>query len=174
LNYGGIGMVIGHEITHGFDSRGRRFDKEGNLRDWWTPEDERRFTARAEKVVEQYAGFDGIEGVKPNGKLTLGENLSDVGGIKIAYDALQRALKAHPQGKIEGLTPEQRFFLSFAQGWRNKARIEYERNALLTGTHSLARFRVRGPLAHMPEFARAFRCDPAKTLLSAGAGENIW
>jgi putative endopeptidase len=174
LNYGGIGMVIGHEITHGFDSRGRRFDKDGNLRDWWTPEDERRFAARAERVVEQYAGFDGIEGVKPNGKLTLGENLSDVGGIKIAYDGLQRALKAHPQGRIEGLTPEQRFFLSFAQGWRNKARIQYERNSLLTGTHSLARFRVRGPLAHMPEFARAFSCDPARTLLSGGAGENIW
>ena len=174
VNYGGIGMVIGHEITHGFDNRGRRFDKDGNLRDWWTPEDERRYTERAQRIVQQYGGFEGIEGVKPNGTLTLGENISDVGGMKIAYDALQRALKARPQGKIDGLTPEQRFFLAFGQAWRAKARLEWERNALLTGQHSLPRFRVRGPLAHMPEFARAFACDPSKTLLSAGAGENIW
>jgi predicted metalloendopeptidase len=174
LNYGGIGMVIGHEITHGFDNRGRRFDKEGNLRDWWTPEDERRYTERAQRIVQQYAVFEGVEGVKPNGTLTLGENLSDVGGIKIAYDALQKALKARPQGKIDGLTPEQRFYISFAQGWRSKARIEWERNSLLTGQHSLPRFRVRGPVAHMPEFARAFACDPSKTLVSAGPGENIW
>ena len=174
VNYGGIGMVIGHEVTHGFDNRGRRFDKEGNMRDWWTPEDERRYTARAQRIVQQYAGFEGVEGVKPNGALTLGENLSDVGGMKIAYDALQRALEARPQGKVDGLTPEQRFFLSFAQGWRSKARIEWERNSLLTGQHSLPRLRVRGPLAHMPEFARAFGCDASKTLLSGGAGDNIW
>ena len=174
VNYGGIGMVIGHEITHGFDDRGRRFDKDGNLRDWWTAEDAKRYTEQAQKVVKQYGAMDGVEGVKPNGALTLGENLSDVGGIKIAYDALQIALKQHPVGLIDGLTPEQRFYLSFAQAWRQNSRIEYERNALLTGTHSLPRFRVNGPVKHMPEFAKAFSCEPAKALLSEGERANIW
>lgn len=174
VNYGGIGMVIGHEITHGFDNRGRRFDKDGNLRDWWTPEDERRYKERAQKIVAQYAGFEGIEGVKPNGELTLGENISDIGGIKIAYDALQKALAGKPQGPIDALTPEQRFFLAFAQGWRSNARLEWERNSLLTGQHSLPRFRVRGPLRHMPEFAKAFSCDTSKALLTEGERANIW
>jgi putative endopeptidase len=174
LNYGGIGMVIGHEITHGFDDRGRRFDKDGNLRDWWTAEDGRRYNERARLIERQYASFDGVEGVKPNGKLTLGENISDVGGLKIAYDALQKTLDGKPPATIDGLTPEQRFFLSFAQGWRTNARLEWERNSLLTGQHSLPRFRVRGPIAHMPEFARAFSCDASKTLLPESAKTRIW
>ena len=174
LNYGGIGMVIGHEITHGFDNRGRRFDKDGNMRDWWTAEDERRYNERAQLIERQYAAFDGVDGVKPNGTLTLGENISDIGGLKIAYDALQKALKGKPAAKLDGLTPEQRFFLSFAQGWRSNARLEWERNSLLTGQHSLPRFRVRGPLSHMPEFARAFACDSAKSLLPDSAVNAIW
>jgi predicted metalloendopeptidase len=174
VNYGGIGMVIGHEITHGFDDRGRRFDKDGNMKDWWSPEDEKRYKERAQVIERQYAAMDGVEGVKPNGTLTLGENISDVGGLKIAYDALQKALKGKPRTRIDGLTPEQRFFLSFAQGWRSNARLEYERNALLTGQHSLPRFRVGGPLAHMPEFAKAFSCDASRTLLPDLAGNAIW
>ena len=174
VNYGGIGMVIGHEITHGFDDRGRRFDKDGNLRDWWTAEDEKRYNERAQLIERQYAAMDAVEGVSPNGKLTLGENISDVGGLKIAYDALQKALKGKPRKTIDGLTPEQRFFLSFAQGWRSNARLEWERNSLLTGQHSLPRYRVRGPLAHMPEFARAFKCDASKTLLPNLSGMAIW
>ena len=176
VNYGAIGTVIGHEITHGFDDRGRLFDKDGNMRDWWTEEDARRYKERAKKVELQYSHFAGIDGIKVNGALTLGENISDVGGVKIAYLALQRALKQRekPQGKIDGLTAEQRFFVSYAQSWRGKFRPERERLQLRTGQHSLHPFRVRGPIAHMPEFAKAFACDPSKTLLSEGERANIW
>jgi len=167
-------MVIGREITHGFDNRGRRYDKDGNLRDWWTPEDEARFNERAKVIEAQYSAMEPVEGVKPNGTLTLGENISDVGGMKIAYDGLQKAMKGKPPVKIDGLTADQRFFLSFAQAWRSKARPEYERNAVLTGQHSLPRFRVAGPIAHMPEFARAFSCDASKALLPGIAGNAIW
>jgi predicted metalloendopeptidase len=174
LNYGAIGMVIGHEITHGFDDRGRRFDAQGNLRDWWTDEDARRYVERAQKVERQYSGFDGVEGTKVNGKLTLGENISDVGGLKIAYLALQKALKDKPQEKIDGYTPEQRFFLSYAQQWRSRYRIERERLMLATDSHSPPRYRVSGVIVHMPEFARAFSCDANRTLLSEGERANIW
>ena len=174
INYGGIGMVIGHEITHGFDNRGRRFDKDGNMRDWWTPDDEKRYNERAKLIEGQYTSMDAVDGVTPNGALTIGENISDIGGLKIAYDALQKALKGKPRTKIDGLTPEQRFFISFAQGWRANARTEYERNQVLTGQHSLPRFRVKGPLAHMPEFAKAFSCDASKTLLPESTKTAIW
>ena len=174
VNYGAIGTVIGHEITHGFDNRGRLFDKDGNMRDWWSAEDARRYDERAKKVVTQYGNFTGIDGIKVNGALTLGENISDVGGVKIAYLALQKALRQKPQGKIDGLTPEQRFFLSYAQAWRGKFRPDRERMQLRTGQHSLHIFRVRGPIANMPEFARAFSCDPGKTLLGESERANIW
>ena len=174
VNYGGIGMVIGHEITHGFDNNGRRYDKDGNMRDWWTEEDGKRYNERAEAIEAQYNAMEGVDGVKPNGKLTLGENISDIGGIKIAYDALQKALAGKPRPLIDGLTPEQRFFLSFAQGWRSAARLEWERNSLITGQHSLPRFRVDGPVSHMPEFAKAFGCDPQKALYTEGTRAPIW
>ena len=173
-NYGGIGMVIGHEITHGFDNRGRRYDKDGNLRDWWSPEDSRRYEERARKVAAQYSAFPGIEGVKVSGDLTLGENISDIGGIRIAYDALQKALAKKPVGPIQGLTQEQRFFIAFSQAWRSRARTEWEVNSLRTGQHSLPRFRVAGPVRHMPEFAKAFSCAPDKALLSEAERANIW
>jgi len=174
INYGGIGMVIGHEITHGFDNRGRRFDQDGNMRDWWGPEDEKRYNERAKVIETQYGAMSEVDGVKPNGTLTLGENIADVGGLKIAYDALQKALKGKARDKIDGLTPEQRFFISWAQGWKSNARTEYERNQVLTGQHSLPRFRVDGPIAHMPEFAKAFSCDASKTLLPGITQSAIW
>jgi putative endopeptidase len=174
VNYGGIGMIIGHEITHGFDDRGRRFDKDGNLRDWWTAEDDRRYRERAARVVSQYGSFEPVHGLGVNGTLTLGENLSDIGGTKIAYDALQLALAGKPRAAIDGLTPEQRFFLSFAQIWRQRGREEYERKLILTDTHSLPRLRVRGTIAHMPEFAKAFACEPAKTLTAEWERARIW
>lgn len=173
LNYGGIGMIIGHEITHGFDDRGRKFDAQGNLRDWWTEEDARRYSERAQRIVRQYSAFE-AEGLKVNGELTLGENISDLGGLKIAYLALQKALRDKPQGPIDGLTPEQRFFMSYAIAWRNLTRPEQERMRMMTGQHSLPRFRVRGPIAHMPEFAEAFSCDASKALLAEGERANIW
>ena len=173
-NYGGIGMVIGHEITHGFDDRGRRFDAKGNLTDWWTAEDARRYLERTTRVARQYDAYVGVEGVSLNGKLTLGENISDIGGAKLAYLALTKALKERPQGKVEGLTPEQRFFLSFAQVWRNRTRVEQERLQLHTDGHSPARFRVLGTISNMLEFARAFSCDASKSILSESARANIW
>ena len=174
LNYGGIGMVIGHEITHGFDDRGRKYDARGNLTDWWTAEDARRYEERAKRIAKQYSGYEGPEGLKVNGELTLGENISDLGGLKIAYLALQKALRDKPQGPIDGLTQEQRFFLSYAQVWRSNMRPEQERLRILTDGHSPARYRVKGPLANMPEFAQAFSCDAGKTLLSEGERANIW
>jgi putative endopeptidase len=174
LNYGAIGMVIGHEITHGFDDRGRRFDAQGNLREWWTPGDASRYVQRAGKIQDQYSGFEGVEGAKVNGKLTLGENIADVGGLKIAYLALQKALAGQHPGKIEGYTPEQRFFLSYAQQWRSRYRVERERMLLATDPHSPPRFRVAGVVAQMPEFARAFSCDAGRTLLTESQRANIW
>ncbi|QJR15407.1 M13 family metallopeptidase [Usitatibacter palustris] len=174
VNYGGIGMVIGHEITHGFDDRGRRFDAQGNLRDWWTAEDAKRYGDRARKVEEQYGRYVGVENTNVNGKLTLGENISDIGGAKIAYVALQRALQANPTPKIDGYTQEQRFFISFAQIWRSRYRPEQERLLLQTDSHSPPRFRVQGVVTNMPEFARAFSCDPARTLRVEGERVNIW
>jgi putative endopeptidase len=176
VNYGGIGTVIGHEITHGFDDRGRLFDKDGNMRDWWSEEDSRRYKERARKIETQYGNFAGIDGIKVNGALTLGENISDVGGVKISYLALQKALaqqKKRP-AKIDGFTPEQRFFISYAQAWRGKFKPDRERMQLRTGQHSLHKFRVYGPIAHMPEFARAFSCDASKVLLSESERANIW
>jgi len=176
VNYGAIGTVIGHEITHGFDDRGRLFDKDGNMRDWWSEEDSRRYKERAKKVEAQYGGFTAIDGIKVNGALTLGENISDIGGTKIAYLALQKALAQQKKkpARIDGLTPEQRFFVSYAQAWRGKFRPERERLQLRTGQHSLHQFRVYGPIAHMPEFAKAFSCDASKVLLSEGERANIW
>jgi putative endopeptidase len=174
VNYGAIGMVIGHEITHGFDDSGRKFDAQGNLKDWWSAEDARRYEERAQRVVKQFDAFEGVEGLKVNGKLTLGENISDLGGLKIAYLALQKALEGKPRTPVDGLSPEQRFFLSYAQSWRSTMRPEQERLFLQTDGHSPPRYRVRGPLENMPEFATAFGCDASRTLRPESERANIW
>jgi putative endopeptidase len=161
LNYGGIGMVIGHELTHGFDDEGRQFDADGNLRDWWTPEDEKAFKERAAKIAEQYDGYTVLDGVHLNGKLTLGENIADLGGLKIAYVALEKTLEGKPApAKIDGFTAEQRYFLSFAQLWRSKMRPEALRVMVATNPHSPPKFRVLGPLYNTPEFFEAFGATP--------------
>jgi predicted metalloendopeptidase len=168
-------MVIGHEIMHGFDDRGRRFDADGNLREWWTDADRRRYQERAQAIVAQYDAYAGVDGLKVNGKLTLGENIADVGGLQISYLGLQRALAEKPQAPIQGFTPEQRYFLSFAQIWRSRLRPEQERLRLLTDSHSPPRYRVQGPLAYFPEFARAFSCPAdAKALRAEGERVNLW
>ena len=172
MNFGGIGMVIGHEITHGFDDRGRRYDAEGNLREWWTPADQVRYRERAQAIVAQYDAYAGVDGLKVNGKLTLGENIADLGGLRIAHLGLQRALDGKPRDRIEGFTPEQRFFLSFAQAWRSRVRPEQERLRLLTDSHSPPRYRVQGPLANLPEFSRAFSC-PAQSRALRAQGEQV-
>jgi putative endopeptidase len=159
VNYGGMGTVIGHEMTHGFDDRGRQYDAEGNLRDWWTPEDGERFRARARLVERQFAGYIAVDSLRVNGKLTLGENIADLGGVKIAYAALEQALAGKPvPRRIDGFTAEQRFFLAWARIWRGKRRPEYARMLVTTDSHSPGPWRANGPLADIPEFSRAFGC----------------
>ena len=175
MNYGAIGSLIGHEITHGFDDQGRQFDAVGNLREWWQPEDARRYLERAERVTRQYDAYASVDDLHVNGKLTLGENIADIGGLKLAYLAMQRALAAKPQAAIDGRTPDQRFFIAFAQFWRAKMTPEVERLLVQTDTHSPARFRVQGAVANMPEFARAFSCAAGDPMTRAASDRAaIW
>ena len=159
VNYGGMGAVIGHEMTHGFDDEGRQFDASGNLRDWWSPESAAKFKDRSQAVVHQYSEYEPIPGVHINGELTQGENIADIGGVKLAYAALQKALEKNPQAreqKIDGLTPEQRFFLGWAQVWRANQREQDLRLRLNTDPHSPTHYRCNGPISSMSEFAKAF------------------
>ncbi|MBS2005698.1 MAG: M13 family metallopeptidase [Cyanobacteria bacterium SZAS TMP-1] len=158
VNYGGIGAVIGHEITHGYDDEGRHYDADGNLVEWWTEKDTKEFDSRANKVVEEYNAFEALPGLHVNGKLTLGENIADLGGVSIGYDALQKALKKDPSKRknIDGFTPEQRFFLSFAQLWRTNIREAEQRRLITVDPHSPGRFRSVGPLMNFQEFYDAF------------------
>lgn len=166
VNYGGIGAVIGHELTHGFDDQGRQFDAAGNLRDWWTAEDGRRFTERAKRVVTQFNGYVAIDTLHVNGELTLGENIADLGGLAIAYDAFQRSLAGKPRPPaIDGFTPEQRFFLAAGQVWRTLTRPETARLRALTNPHSPPQWRTNGPASNMPAFARAFGCKPGDPMV---------
>ncbi|WP_422359926.1 M13 family metallopeptidase [Reichenbachiella sp.] len=157
VNYGGIGAVIGHEITHGFDDSGRKYNHEGELKDWWTEEDAAEFERRAQVMVEQYNGFEVQDTLNVNGELTLGENIADLGGMLIAYDALQMNFEKNGRpGIIDDMTPEQRFFLSQATLWRGKYRPQLEQQLLIQDTHSLGKFRVNGPVSSMKEFYEAF------------------
>lgn len=160
VNYGGMGAVIGHEMTHGFDDQGRQFDAAGNLRDWWTPQDAERFRTRADLVAQQFDGYTVVDSsTHVNGRLTLGEDIADLGGLKIAYAAFERSLTGKPHPKpIDGLTAEQRFFLAWAQIWRNKSTDQALRNQVRTDPHAPALWRVMGPLSNLPEFAAAFHC----------------
>jgi putative endopeptidase len=161
-NYGAIGAVIGHELTHGFDDQGHQFDADGNLKSWWTPQDEKNYAARAEKIEKQYSGYVAVDAEHVNGKLTLGENIADLGGLKIAYLALQKAKSGRVDAPdASGFTSDQRFFLSFAQSWRSNSRPETLRLLIATDPHSPSRFRVLGPTSNLAEFARAFNCKPA-------------
>ena len=167
LNYGGIGMVIGHEITHGFDDQGRKFDADGNLSEWWTADDDKLFKARAQKVIDQYSGYVAVDTLHVNGQLTLGENIADLGGVTLAYHAYQRYLERHGRKDLDGFTPEQRFFIGFGQAWRRKLRPETERTRTLTDTHSPAFWRVNGPLSNMKEFRQAFDCKDGEPMVRA-------
>ena len=178
INYGGIGAVIGHEMTHGFDDQGRQFDAAGNLRDWWTPESAAKFKERSQAIVNQYNEYEPLPGLHVNGELTQGENIADVGGVKLAYAALQKALDKHPQAraeKIDGFTPEQRFFLSFATIWKSKQRDEDLKLRLNTDPHSPAHYRVDGPLSNLPEFQKAFNLpDNCSMVRPPDKRVNIW
>jgi putative endopeptidase len=169
VDYGAIGVVIGHEITHGYDDQGRKYDAEGNLNEWWTKEDAKEFDARAQKMVDEYNAFETLPGVHVNGKLTLGENLADLGGINIAYDALERDLARDPskQKMIDGFTPEQRFFISFAQVWRTNIREAEARRLVTVDPHSPGRFRAVGPLENFQPFFDAFNIKPGDPMWRA-------
>ena len=178
INYGGIGAVIGHEMTHGFDDQGRQYDEKGNLKDWWTPEDLKHFEERGSKIVKQFYGYE-IDGEHVNGRLTEGENIADLGGSKIAYLALEKALARQgtqaKETQIDGFTPAQRFFLSWAQVWRTNARPETVRMLIKVDPHSPAQFRCNGPLSNEPEFQAAFGVADGSAMVRPAADKvQIW
>jgi len=174
VNYGDAGGVIGHELTHGFDDEGRQFDAAGNLKEWWTPEDERKFTERADCVVKEYDGFVAVDDLHVNGKLTLGENIADLGGLKLAFLAyLDRAQKTGvdltKKGDAEygGLTPDRQFFVAYGQGWCQNNRPEDLRLRVQTDPHSPEEFRVNGVVVNLPEFQKAFGCKTGQPMAPA-------
>ena len=177
VNFGGIGLVIGHELTHGFDDQGRKFDPQGNLRDWWTEEDGKEFEKRVSCVADEYSNFVAVDDLKIKGRLTLGENTADNGGARIALMALEHMIAEDKTGKegekIDGYTPEQRYFLGFARVWCEKRRPEYERNQVTTNPHSPGHWRVDGVVQNMPEFQKAGGCKAGQPMVSANAC-HVW
>jgi putative endopeptidase len=176
VNYGAMGAVIGHEMTHGFDDQGRQFDKDGNLKDWWTKEDAAKYTAQANKVVKQFNSYTVLDSATHvNGALTLGENIADFGGLTVAYAAMERALGNAPRTKIDGFTPEQRFFLAWAQVWREKDRPEALRTQVNSNEHAPSSWRVNGPFSNMPEFKAAWGCKEGDPMVRPAAlRPRIW
>lgn len=156
VNYGSIGTVIGHEITHSFDDQGSKFDGKGNRKTWWTKQDRARFEKKSKVLVKEFNGYTVAGGLKVNGQLTLGENIADLGGASIAFDAYKLRLAKTGRMDIESFTPEQRFFLSFALFERENRRPEAEKTQVLTDPHSPGNFRINGPASNLPEFYEAF------------------
>ncbi len=175
VNYGGIGAVIGHEMTHGFDDSGSQFDAEGNLKNWWTEADKKAYESRTDLVVKEFDAFKALPDQNVNGKLTLGENIADLGGLKIAFAAWQKSLGGRSPDPIDGFTGPQRFFLNFAVIWRNVIRPEAQRVRLNTDPHSPGRFRTIGPLSNLPEFYQAFGCADGDAMKRAeDVRPSIW
>ncbi|MBD0320835.1 MAG: M13 family metallopeptidase, partial [Gemmatimonadetes bacterium] len=175
MNYGAIGAVIGHEISHGFDDQGRRSDGEGNLRDWWTESDNAAFKTRADALVAQYGAFSPLEGLNVNGRLTLGENIGDVSGLAMAYRAYRKSLNGREAPVINGFTGDQRFFMGWAQVWRTLMRDDALRQQIMTDSHSPGEYRVNGVLRNIPEFYAAFNVKPGdKMYLAPEQRVKIW
>ncbi len=176
INYGGIIAVIGHEFTHGFDDQGAQYDEIGNLKNWWTKQDAENFSALSKKYIAYFDAFEALPGVHVNGSLTIGENIADLGGLTLAYYALERSLKGKPEpAKIDGYTWQQRFFLSWAQVWHNNIKDEELRNRLQTDPHSPARYRINGPLKHLQEFYNAWGVKEGdKMWIPAEMRVSIW
>jgi endothelin-converting enzyme/putative endopeptidase len=177
VNFGGIGLVIGHELTHGFDDQGRKYDPQGNLHDWWTEQDGKEFEKRVSCVADEYSNFVAVDDLKLNGRLTLGENTADNGGARIALAALERMIADDKSGKvgrqIDGYTPEQRFFLGFARVWCEKRRPEVARMRVLTDPHSPGKYRVDGVVQNMSEFQKAWGCKAGQPMVAENAC-HVW
>jgi putative endopeptidase len=177
VNLGGIGVVIGHELTHGYDDEGRKFDPTGNLRDWWTKQDGEEFEKRAGCVANEYGNFVAVDDLKLNGKLTLGENTADNGGARIALMALRQMMAEDKTGKstekIGGYTPEQRFFLGFGRVWCEKRRAEWSRMLVTVDPHSPGKYRINGVVQNMPEFQQVWGCKAGQPMVSANAC-RVW
>jgi endothelin-converting enzyme/putative endopeptidase len=176
VNFGAMGMVVGHEITHGFDDEGRKFDEKGNLTDWWTDGSAKKFVEKTQCVVKQFSDSVAIEDVHVNGELTLGENTADLGGLKLAFAALQEWQKSKPAApSATGLTPAQQFFLGYGQSWCSKFRVEAARVRAATDPHSPPFLRVNNPLSNLPAFAEAFGCHEGdKMVRPAAARCEVW
>ena len=178
VNYGAAGAVVGHELTHGFDDEGRQFDAGGNLKDWWQKSDEEQFEKLTQCVVSEYGSFSPVSGVELNGKLTLGENTADNGGVRLAYMALMDDLAKKsipPSEKTSGLSEAQQFFVGYAQDWCESSRPETARYLAQVDPHSPGRFRANGVLKNMPEFSQAFSCKPGNAMYVAkGKGCRVW
>jgi putative endopeptidase len=175
INYGAIGAVIGHEMTHGFDDQGSQYDKDGNLKNWWTKEDASKFKTKVQLVIDQYNKYTVLNDLHINGALTQGENLADIGGLAIAYQAFKNTEQGKGDTKIDGFTPDQRFFLSFGQVWRIKNRDERLRMRISVDPHSPEMYRVNGPLSNMPEFYKAFNVKPGDKLYREEADRvKVW
>ncbi len=173
INYGGIGAVIGHEISHGFDDQGSRFDGQGNLRNWWTEDDRKNFDQRGQCIVDQFNSYEVEPGLHQNGKLVLGESIGDLGGLAIAYAAYEKSIEGQRPKDLDGFTPEQRFFLGWAQVWGANQRAEAARLQTNTDPHPLARFRGNGPISNMDAFAKAFGCKKGDAMVREQACK-IW
>jgi putative endopeptidase len=175
MNYGGIGAVIGHEMTHGFDDQGAKFDAQGNLKNWWTPEDLANFKARGDCVAKQFDEFEVEPGLHENGKLVEGESIADLGGLTISYAAMEKSFDGKTPEKIDGFTPEQRYFISFAQIWAGSVRPEFGRLMVATNPHPLGPYRTKGPVSNMPAFAKAWGCKADSPMVRAEALRcRIW
>jgi putative endopeptidase len=175
VNYGAIGAVIGHEIMHGFDDQGRKIDENGQARDWWTAEDAARYKALSAELGKQYAAYEAAPGAFINGELTMGENIGDLSGLEVAYDAYKMSLGGKPAPVIDGLTGDQRFFLAFAQAWRGKAREDAIKMQLASDTHSPERFRVIGPLRNLDGWYEAFGVKPgSKYYIAPEKRVRLW
>lgn len=177
VNFGAIGVVIGHELTHGFDDQGRKYDGEGNLRDWWTAEDAKEFEQRVDCTAKEYSGFVSVKDdkgeVKLNGKSTLGENTADNGGLKLAYMALNSIIDDTPMRPIDGYTAAQRYFLAYGQIWCQNVTNQEARKRVLTDSHSPGRWRVNGAVQNSAAFHQAFKCKPGQPMVAENAC-RVW
>ena len=175
VNYGAIGAIIGHELSHGFDDEGRKLDAQGELRDWWTADDAARFKSLAKTLSTQYSAYEPFPGVRVNGELTLGENIADLGGINVALEAYHRSLAGSPAPVLDGFSGEQRVFLGWAQAWRGKPRESFVRKQVVSDPHSPRVYRVNGPTRNVDEWYTAFGVKPGEAnYLDPDQRVHIW